>query len=256
MVLKDGAKMSKSKGNIVDPNEMIATYGADTTRLFALFAAPPEKDLDWNEKGIEGAHRFLFRLWRLVDELDEDLLPLAACDPMQGVELDGPAKDLRRKEHETVYNVSRDIENRFQFNTAIAAVMELVNDMYRAKDELRGTDAGRRVLSSAVATTLTLLSPMTPHICEELWRVLGHEDFVSEQPWPVHDEAAMARDEVTVVVQVTGKLRSRIEVAANASKEEIEKLALAEENVQRHTEGKTIRKVVVIPGKLVNVVAN
>jgi leucyl-tRNA synthetase len=256
MVIKDGAKMSKSKGNVVSPAEMVDRYGADTTRLFALFAAPPEKDLDWNEKGVEGCQRFLNRLWRLVEELQADLAPVRGCDPLQDVTLSDPAANLRRKEHQTVQKMERDLENNFQFNTAIAAAMELVNEMYVSKDELRKTADGRRALSSAIASTLTLLSPMTPHLCEELWAAMGHTTFVSEEPWPQYDETALTSDVVTVVVQVNGKLRARLDVPADADKETVEKQALADENIQRHVEGKTIRKVIVIPGKLVNIVAN
>jgi leucyl-tRNA synthetase len=255
MVIKDGSKMSKSKGNVVEPSEMVKRYGADTTRLFSLFAAPPEKDLEWNEKGVEGCHRFIGRLWRLVEDLADVLEPVPACADMPD-DLPAKAKALRCKEHETVRKIKKDLERNFQFNTAIAAVMELVNEIYLVKDELKDDAIGRRALSSAVASVLTVLAPMTPHVCEELWKVAGYQNLVCAQPWPEYDEKAMVRDEVTVVVQVNGKLRSRLNVAADAPKDEVEKLALADENIIRHTEGKTIRKVVVVPGKLVNIVAN
>jgi len=254
MVIKDGTKMSKSKGNVVDPGQMIAKYGADTTRLFILFAAPPEKELEWSDQGVEGAHRFIGRLWRLVEELLSELSPCQACTPLDASSLSPRAKDLRRKEHETVQRVSRDMEPPFQFNTAIAAVMELVNELYLTKDQLRTTKDGRAALSSAVATVLTVLSPVAPHVCEELWRVVGNTELVCTQPWPVWDPAALARDEVTVVVQVNGKLRGKLMVPADASEETVRQAALADENVARHLEGKTVRKVVVVPGKLVNIV--
>lgn len=254
MVLLDGSKMSKSKGNIVDPDEMIAKYGADTVRLFCLFAAPPEKDLEWSDKGIDGSARFIKRVWRLVEELRGSLSAVAPCASVEGMSLSGKAKELRRKEHETVKKVTDDIRKHFQFNTAIAAVMELVNTLYLAKDELAGTKEGNFVLSSAVSTVLTVLSPVAPHVCEELWEELGHDSHLATASWPQYDEKALVRDELTVVVQVNGKLRGRLEVAASASKEEIEKEALAEENVAKHIEGKTVRKVIVIPGKLVNIV--
>ena len=254
MVLMDGAKMSKSKGNVVDPDEMIKRYGADTTRLFCLFAAPPEKDLEWSDKGVEGASRFLGRLWRLVNELAPSLEPVGPCADLDPESLSDAARDLRRKEHATVKKVGGDISANFQFNTAIAAVMELVNAMYLAKDGLVKTDDGRMVLSSAVSSTLTVLAPVAPHICEELWSLLGYGDLLSEAGWPEYDEDALAVDEVTVVVQVNGKLRGKVVVAADASKEAIEEAALTEENVVKHLEGKTVRKVIVIPGKLVNVV--
>ncbi|WP_027175632.1 leucine--tRNA ligase [Desulfovibrio aminophilus] len=254
MVLKDGAKMSKSKGNVVDPNAMIGRYGADATRLFILFASPPEKDLEWSDAGIEGAYRFLGRIWRLVEELEGALVAVKPCAPVEG-ELSPRAKDLRRKEHDTVRRVTRDIENAFQFNTAVAALMELVNELYAAKDELRTRPEGPRVLSSAVATTLALLSPVAPHLCEELWQVLGHATHLSEEPWPLHDEAALARDEVEVVVQVNGKVRGRAKLATDASEEEVRSVALGLENVAKHLEGKEIAKIVLIPGKLVSIVA-
>jgi len=254
MVLMDGAKMSKSKGNVVDPDLMIAKYGADTTRLFCLFAAPPEKDLEWSDQGVEGAYRFLGRLWRLVDELLPRMSPVGPCASMDGLTLSEAAKDLRRKEHATVQKVLRDVTASFQFNTAIAAVMELVNAMYLAKDDLAQTEDGARVLSSAVSSTLAVLSPVAPHICEELWAQMGYTSLLATESWPEYDESALAVDQVTVVVQVNGKLRGRVDVPAEASKEEIEKLALAEPNVIKHLEGTTVRKVIVIPGKLVNIV--
>lgn len=253
MVLLDGSKMSKSKGNVVDPDEMISKYGADTVRLFCLFAAPPEKDLEWNDKGIEGASRFLNRLWRLVDELENALLPVGPCATVEGILSEAEA-DLRRKEHDTVRRVERDIENKFQFNTAIAAMMELVNALYTAKDDLRGTENGRRLLSSAISSLLVALSPIAPHICEELWARMGYDRSLATEPWPAHDPEALKTSEVTVVVQVNGKLRGQITVAADASAETIQAKALGDQNVERHIEGKTIVKVIVIPGKLVNVV--
>jgi len=254
MVLMDGSKMSKSKGNVVDPDDMIRTYGADTTRLFCLFAAPPEKDLEWNEQGVEGASRFLKRLWRLVDDLMPVLSPVGACAAMDGAALDGATRDLRRKEHQTVQKVQRDIMANFQFNTAIAAVMELVNALYLAKDELAGTAHGARALSSAISSALVVLSPVAPHICEELWQRMGYASPLASEPWPVHDEAALAVDEITVIVQVNGKVRGRVNVPADASAEQMQALALAEPNVGKHLEGHTVRKVITVPGKLVNIV--
>ncbi len=253
MVLLNGSKMSKSKGNVVDPDEMIAKYGADTVRLFCLFAAPPEKDLEWNDKGIEGASRFLNRLWRLVDELDGVLSAVGPCVDAN-CPLSEAEAELRRKEHDTIRRVERDMENKFQFNTAIAAMMELVNTLYATKDDLRGTAAGARLLSSAISSVLVALSPIAPHICEELWARMGHERSLTVEPWPTHDPDALKTSEVTVAVQVNGKLRGQISVAADASNEEIQATALGDQNVERHLEGKTIVKVIVIPGKLVNVV--
>ena len=252
MVLKDGAKMSKSKGNVVDPNAMINKYGADTTRLFILFAAPPEKELEWSDRGIEGAYRFLNRLWRLAEEMENGMVCMLPC---QAPAQDDPlVQELRRKEHDTVRRVTRSIENSFQFNTAIAAIMELINEMYQAKDQLAETEPGRCQLSSALATAVTLLAPMAPHICEEIWETLGHSGHVADQPWPEHDPEALVTDEVEVVVQVLGKVRGKITLPAGASKEEAEAAALAHENVARHLEGKTVVKVIHIPDKLVNIV--
>lgn len=256
MVLKDGSKMSKSKGNTVEPSEMIARYGADTVRLFCLFAAPPERDFDWSDSGIEGSYRFVGRVWRLIDDLRDHLLPVAACSATAADADSDVARELRLKEHTAVRKASEDIDGRFQFNTAIASIMELVNTLYLTKDELVATEAGRKVLSSSVSTVLTLLSPFTPHLCEEIWTQLGHTDAASTQPWPTWSEEALQRDTITLVVQVNGKLRGKLEVPADASREEMESQALADVNVARYIEGKTIRKIIVVPGKLVNVVAN
>ena len=259
MVIKDGSKMSKSKGNVVDPDVMIKRYGADTVRLFALFAAPPEKDLDWSDTGIDGAARFLSRLWRLVrDELSGMLTAALPCEAFSDADLTAlpPVfKELRRREHLLAHKAGSDIRERFQFNTAIAAAMETVNFLFANVEALRREPKGARVVSSAVATVLTVLSPMAPHICEELWEAMGHADSLAGRAWPAHDPKALLTDEVEVVIQVNGKLRGKIDVARDAARDDVERLALAEPNVARHLTGKTIRKVVVIPGKLVNVVA-
>jgi len=259
MVLKDGAKMSKSKGNVVDPNSMIERYGADATRLFILFASPPEKDLEWSDAGIEGAYRFLNRVWRLAEELADagalaPLGPVVALSELGG-EPSGPARDLRRKEHDTVRKVTRAMENKFQFNTAIAALMELVNEMYALKDGLKDTPQGAATLSSALSTVLTLLSPVAPHLCEELWGCMGHREHLATLSWPGFDESALALDEIELVVQVNGKVRGRLMVPAAADQEAVRQVAMTHENVLRHLEGKAIRKLIVVPGKLVNVVA-
>ena len=256
MVLMDGTKMSKSKGNVVDPTLMIDKYGADTVRLFCLFAAPPERDFDWSDTGIEGAFRFLNRVWRLFSEERAHLLPVTSCSATGDDAATPEAKELRRREHLTVKKVQEDIGNRYQFNTAIAAVMELVNAMYLARESSRQTEGGRKVFSSAMATVITLLCPITPHMCEELWEDLGHTTPVSEQLWPQWQESALEQDVLTVVVQVNGKLRGKLEVPADTDKDVVQSLALADENVARHLAGLTVRKVVVIPGKLVNIVAN
>lgn len=256
MVLMDGSKMSKSKGNVVDPTDMIARYGADTVRLFCLFAAPPERDFEWSETGIDGSYRFVNRIWRLIEELEGELLTVEPCSSTADDCTCKEAKGIRLKEHETVKKAGDDIEQRFQFNTAISAVMELVNELYLAKDALKGDEKGRKVLSSAISTVINLMSPFTPHLCEEIWEQLGHKERLVHALWPTYSEEAMVKDVLTVVVQVNGKVRARLEVPASAGKDEVEELAKNDVNVQKHIEGKTIRKVIVIPGKLVNIVAN
>ncbi|MEZ6853379.1 leucine--tRNA ligase [Halodesulfovibrio aestuarii] len=256
MVLMDGSKMSKSKGNVVDPTEMIARYGADTVRLFCLFAAPPERDFEWSETGIDGSFRFVNRIWRLIEELEGELIAVKPCSSTADDCTCKEAKAIRLKEHETVKKAGDDIEQRFQFNTAIAAIMELVNELYLAKDVLKDDEKGRKVLSSAISTVINLMSPFTPHLCEEIWEQLGHSERLVHALWPTYSEEAMVKDVLTVVVQVNGKVRARLEVPASASKDEVEALAKNDTNVMKHIEGKTIRKVIVVPGKLVNIVAN
>lgn len=256
MVLKDGSKMSKSKGNVVAPSDMIAKYGADTVRLFCLFAAPAERDFDWSDSGIEGASRFIGRVWRLFDEEKDRLLPLKACQSTAEDAQSEEARDLRRREHLTVKKCSEDMGDRFQFNTAIAAVMELVNAMYLSREKLGATEGDRRVFSSAMASVLTLLSPITPHVCEELWQHLGHGTQLASELLPKWDDAATVQDMLTVALQVNGKLRGTVQIPAAADKAAMEQAALADSSVQRHIDGLTVRKVVVVPGKLVNIVAN
>ncbi len=254
MVLKDGAKMSKSKGNVVDPSIMIEKYGADTVRLFCLFAAPPERDFDWSESGIEGSSRFLNRVWRLFYEERAYLMPMTACSSTAEDANNEVAAELRRKEHVTVKKVQDDIA-KYQLNTAIAAIMELVNTMYLARETLHKDKVGHKVFSSAMGTVLTLLSPFTPHICEEIWQDLGHNECIINVPWPKWQEEAMAQDVITVVVQINGKLRGKINIAVDSPKEEMEKQALADPSVQKHLVDKNIRKVIIVPNKLVNIVA-
>ncbi len=249
MVLKDGAKMSKSKGNTVDPQAMIEEFGADTVRLFMMFAAPPEQSLEWNDAGVEGAHRFIKRLWRLVAEHVEGG-PAPALDLSA---LDNDGKALRRKTHETIQKVSDDISRRYTFNTAIAAAMELCNDISRFQP---ADDAGRAVVQEALEAAVLLLSPIIPHAAHTLWRALGHDQAAIDAPWPAVDESALVKDSLELVVQVNGKVRAKLEVPADADKDTLEQLARDEPNVQRFIDDKTVRKVIVIPGKLVNIVAN
>ena len=256
MVLKDGSKMSKSKGNVVAPSDMIDKYGADTVRLFCLFAAPAERDFDWSDSGIEGASRFIGRVWRLFDDEKDRLLPLKACQSTAQDAQSDEARDLRRREHLTVKKCNEDMGDRFQFNTAIAAVMELVNAMYLSREKLGASEGDRRIFSSAMASVLTLLSPITPHVCEELWQRLGHGTALSDELLPRWDDAATVQDMLTVALQVNGKLRGTVQIPAAADKAAMEQAALADASVQRHIDGLTVRKVVVVPGKLVNIVAN
>ena len=241
-------KMSKSKNNGVDPQSMIDRFGADTVRLFMMFAAPPEQSLEWSDSGVEGASRFLKRLWRLVSEHLAAGQP-AALDPAS---LSESQRELRRKTHETIRKAGDDIGRRTTFNTAIAAVMELTNALSKFDDT---SPQGLAVAREAVEACVLLLAPITPHACHSLWQALGHSEPAIDARWPAVDDSALARDSIALVVQVNGKLRARIDVATDATRDAIEAQALATENVQRHIDGKTIRKVIVVPGKLVNIVA-
>ena len=248
MVLKDGAKMSKSKGNTVDPQALIDSYGADTVRLFSMFAAPPEQSLEWSDSAVEGANRFLKRLWRLVQRQLEAAAP--ALDPGA---LDERQKALRRKTHETIAKVSDDYGRRQTFNTAIAAVMELCNELGKLEQD---QPQDRALADEALRAAVLMLGPIVPHISHHLWRALGGEGDVMNAPWPVVDESALTRDSIDMVVQVNGKVRAQMTVAADADKPTVEALAVEQPNVMRFLEGVTVRKVIVVPGKLVNIVAN
>ena len=248
MVLKDGTKMSKSRGNTVDPQKLIDRYGADTVRLFSMFAAPPEQSLEWSDSGVEGANRFLRRLWRMVSEH----IGRGPVADIEISELDKAQKNLRRKTHETIGKVDDDYGRRQTFNTAIAAVMELCNEVSKLDTSSAN---GLAVEREALQAALLLLCPIVPHATEHLWRELCGEDIILAR-WPLVDSAALSRDELEIVVQVNGKVRAKLSVAVDADKETLEAAALAEENVIRFIEEKTVRKVIVVPGKLVNVVAN
>ncbi|WP_211829068.1 leucine--tRNA ligase [Kistimonas asteriae] len=240
-------KMSKSKNNGIDPQQLIDQYGADTVRLYTMFASPPEQSLEWSESGVEGAHRFLRRLWKMVaDHLSGNDAPTLDKNALTAEQ-----KDLRRKTHETIKKVSDDCDRRLTFNTAIAAVMELTNTISRFSDT---SDQGRAVVREALEAATLLLAPIVPHIAHSIWQALGHAEPVVAANWPVLDESALTRDSITLVVQVNGKVRAKLETAADADKASLEKLALEQPNVQKFTEGKTVRKVIVVPGKLVNIV--
>ena len=248
MVLKDGAKMSKSKGNTVDPQALIDRYGADTVRLFSMFAAPPEQSLEWSDSGVEGANRFLKRLWKLVvGHVEAGPVPT-----LDVASLDDGQRAARRKTHETIAKVGDDYGRRQTFNTAIAAVMELCNELGRLDD----SPASRAVLDEGLRAVVLMLCPVVPHVCHHLWQALGGSGEVVNAAWPAVDDSALARDSIDMAVQVNGKLRATMSVPADADRDAIEAAALQQENARRFLEGVTVRKVIVVPGKLVNIVAN
>ena len=248
MVLKDGAKMSKSKGNTVDPQTLIDKYGADTVRLFMMFASPPEQSLEWSDTGVEGAYRFIKRLWKMaINHINS-----GEAAELNQDDLSDAQKELRRKIHLTIDKVNDDIGRRYTFNTAIAAVMEMVNALSRAERTNATDDA---LMREGLETAVLLLSPIIPHVTDALWQALGHAEPLIDAAWPTSDPAALEQNEIEIVVQVNGKLRGKIKTPRDAAKEAIEAAAMAEENVARNIEGKQIRKVIVVPGRLVNIVA-
>lgn len=243
MVLKDGAKMSKSKGNTVDPQPLLEKYGADTVRLFMMFASPPDQSLEWSDSGVEGAHRFIKRLWRQVFELSQSL----PTEPLRPDSLGESDKALYCKLHQTISKVSDDMARRQTFNTAIAACMELLNHTVKS-------GAGVEVRYAAIESVVRMLTPVIPHAAQVMWEGLGHQSQILEVEWPQLDESALEQDTIEMVIQVNGKLRGKMSVSADDAKDKIEALALADENAQRFIEGKTIKKVIVVPGKLINIV--
>jgi leucyl-tRNA synthetase len=245
-------KMSKSKKNVIDPNTLLKQYGADTTRLFCLFAAPPERDLEWNEQGVDGGYRFLNRVWRLVWRWLDRIDGVAAFDGDDAL-LAPPMRALFKKVHQTTYKVTHDIEDRFHFNTAISAVMELVN-MFSGEAIQPTSDEEAGVIRFGLERIALLLSPIVPHFSEEIWELLGHAPSILQTPWPSYREEALVRDEWVIVIQVNGKLRSRLTVDAGTDRAVIEEMALADERTRKFVGDKPVRKVVVVPGKLVNIV--
>jgi leucyl-tRNA synthetase len=248
MITRDGAKMSKSRGNTVSPAEYVDRFGADALRTYICFIGPPIKDADWSDQGAEGIFRFLSRLWRLGREVAERTEPGGSWDGVTG-----EARTLLAKAHWAIDKVTRDIDPRFHLNTAIAAVMELVNETYRLKDGLYGDPTGAAAVRFAATTAASLFFPFAPHLCSEVYEWLTGER-VWEQPWPEADPELLERDTYMLVVQVNGKLRDRIEVASDTEESELVDLAKASDNVQRHLDGKAIVKEVVVPGRLVNLV--
>ena len=247
MVNKDGKKMSKSIGNVVSPEEIINKYGADTARLFILFAAPPERELDWSDAGVEGSYRFLNRVWRLVYEIQEKYPQAPDAFEVKTKE----DKSLNYMLNAAIKKVSEDVGGRFSFNTAISSIMELVNEMYRYKE---GSDVNEGLLNKAMQCLIIILSPFTPHICEEMWRHIGKTDSLVTVSWPEYDEAALVKDEVEIVIQVNGKLKDKLNVANNLDRAALEKVAMESEKIQALLEGKTVVKVVAVPNKLLNIV--
>ena len=241
------SKMSKSKNNGVDPQEAIKQYGADTVRLYTMFAAPPEQTLEWSDSGVQGAQRFLQRVWRLSYEL------LQQADRGDIAQLNKDEKDARRKVHETIQKVSDDVGRRYSFNTGIAAVMELINTLQKQKLDSAGA---RAVVAEGLDAVVRMLSPIAPHIAQSLWEAFGNDGLVLDAPWPVVDKKALEKDSILLIVQVNGKVRAKLEAPATASKDELEAMAMADDSVKAQIDGKTVRKVIVVPGKLVNIVAN
>jgi len=246
-------KMSKSKGNVVAPDALIDRYGVDTQRLYTLFIGPPEKDAEWNDSAVLGAHRFLNKLWETV-HIHLDWMLNAGEPEGDPEDLPRPARDLYRKTHRTIRKVTEDMEGDFHFNTAISAVMELVNLIRASGAAPPATAEERRILKEAIETSVVLLSPFVPHLCEELWRTLGHDGSIFREPWPGYDEAATLAEEIEIPIQVNGRLRSRIVVSAEATDDEIRSMALGDDKVRRYTEGKEVKRVILVPKRLVNVV--
>lgn len=247
MVLKDGVKMSKSKGNTVDPQALIERYGADTVRLFTMFAAPPEQSLEWSDEGVEGAFRFLKRFWRLVYQHTQ----LAGVAKLDVNSLHQGQRELRCKLHETIRKASDDIGRRYTFNTAIAANMELINELYKFND---ASEQGRAVMQEALESVALMLSPIVPHICQVVWESLGQTVAVIDCDWPKVDAQALQRENNTFVIQINGKVRGKLTVPADCSNEDVERLVLADEKIRQYVAEKTVRKIIVVPNKLVNVV--
>ncbi len=242
MVTLGGTAMSKSKGNIVDPDHIIEKYGADTMRLFILFASPPEKDLEYNDAGVEGAWRFLTRIWRLVERVTEK-------SGSNNQSNEQAIRDLNRKVHATIKKVTNDLEKEFGFNTAIAALMELVNTIHDLESQVTASD-----IRNAAEKVVILISPFTPHIAAEMWQRLGHAESLVSLPWLAYDEGAIVEEEIEIVVQVNGKVRGHMSVRAGASAEEVKNLAAENEKVKTQVSGKKIIKIVYVPNKLVNIV--
>ncbi len=250
MVLKDGSKMSKSKGNTVDPQALIEKYGADTARLFMMFAAPPEQSLEWSDAGVDGAYRFIKRVWNIVVKHNRNI-ESSNLVALNIATLSSEQRELRMKVHKTVAKVTDDIGRRYTFNTAIAAVMELMNSLTKFEDS---SEQGLAIMQESLELIVLVMSPIIPHITHELWQALGHDEHIVNHAWPQYDTDALVQDEIQLIVQVNGKLRAKIMVASEASKDEVEKIAFDDDNVKRFIEDKSVVKVIVVPKRLVNIV--
>ena len=253
MVIKDGAKMSKSKGNVVDPDQMIDRFGADTTRLFSLFAAPPEKDLEWSDAGVEGCYRFLSRVWRTFEKVRPNLPPPGAPTP-SGIDMD--ALSLRRKTHTTIRRATDDLGARMHFNTTVSAIMELINVASPLAEREGPNLQVRWALREAFETLALILSPLAPHCAEELWEALGRNGFALDQPWPAEETTLLLEDEATLVVQVNGKLRARLTLPRGASEEEAVAAARDDSRVAAYLDGKTLHRTVYLEDRLLNLVVS
>ncbi|MCX5686542.1 MAG: class I tRNA ligase family protein, partial [Candidatus Omnitrophica bacterium] len=250
MIIKDGAKMSKSKGNVVSPDELIAKYGADTVRLYTLFIGPPEKDAEWSDRGVEGSYRFLGRVWRLAEKFKNSRTTENRKPKTENRESE---LSLKRKIHQTIRKVTEDLDGGFHFNTAISAIMELVNETYdfiaKSADE-----GGADTIREAIESVVILLSPFVPHISEEMWRMLGKGNCIFKSSWPKYDKDAIALKIITIPIQINGKLRSKVEVPFDVKDEELRKAALSDEKILKWIRDKTVKDLVIVPKKLVNIV--
>ncbi len=258
MVLKDGAVMSKSKGNVVDPDDMMQKFGADALRLYVMFVAPPEKEIEWSDAGLEGSWRFLARIWRFVDQWSDQVKQAAPIAHAGANSFDPAEKKLRQKTHDTIRRVTVDVEQRIHLNTAVSALMELVNDLYAFGDAAQKAQTVRpeslAALREAIEALIVMMSPFAPHTAEELWDMTGHTGGIEATTWPSYDEQVAKAEEIVVVVQVNGKVRGRLTVAAETPESELRERALADPAVRPHIAGKTIKSVIVVKGKLINVV--
>jgi leucyl-tRNA synthetase len=253
MVLKDGAKMSKNKGNVVSPDDMVARYGADSARMYALFAAPPDRDLDWQEDGVAGVTRFLGRVWRLVTKY-ASVCRSSAQGQSSSQDSGALAQKLLRKLHQTTAKITQDFQGRWHFNTCVAAIMELVNEIQAADSQLSAGEVPPPVMRELLQTMVLLLAPFAPYLAAELWEELGGEGTVLRHPWPKSDPGLAKENEVEIPVQINGKLVSLIRVPAESDSKVIETAALEEEKVKARISGKTVVKVIVVPGRAVNLV--